>query len=469
MKARFWTACVLALSVVGATPSWGQTLPKPAEGPKKVVLDVQGPHAALLRKTLGRALSRSGFEVGYSRAGALKKKVTPKGVARLIRRRSAVALMMASVDKRTGRFVMLRVYGKGHFSKPAETKWSAEGTRALRKVPERRLARIAEFLRTLPGPRAPVALPPVRLPLPVVPESPREGATETPPVAATEASPPTAVAQAPLEAEGTPSAAESAEESAPPDLGVSLDEPETETSASPSPLEVSVGVRGFSRRLAVADVPTQPFPRYRLGLGPSVVAEVDWFPGAHFSQGWVAHLGLTLGIETGFALRSTVGETVYPTDAQAFHVGVKGRIPLGSVQILPAFVYATRSFNFLPSLNRFEPAPVPDVAYRGPRATLDFHWVLVERFAVRVGGGFQAIPVAGELGSSAFFPRLKGNLVDAQVGLFVGLLPGWWLRGAVNFSHIFLWTHAEAGDRFSGESGLDQSWGASLALVFRLS
>lgn len=202
----------------------------------------------------------------------------------------------------------------------------------------------------------------------------------------------------------------------------------------PSPLRAVVGARLYSRAFRYTDGLWQLFPNagFREGLvysGQAMMPRVDvaWYPAAHVSAGWAAHLGLVGGYEVAFP-----GSLAYPgaTLSQAhslWFVGARARLPLGAVTLGLQADYASHDFSVtgdeaLP--NYPASSPFPDVTYSQLEVGADLEW----RIESMILGGHFSLDIVldeGQIGASIgaatqhpWFPSTSA--LGADFGVYTG-------------------------------------------------
>lgn len=202
--------------------------------------------------------------------------------------------------------------------------------------------------------------------------------------------------------------------------------------SGPSPFEIAVGMRGFSRELTyVQDVNANLRP-YSLGLAPAAFVEGGWYPGAHFSRGVAAVIGVVGDFTRSIATTSAVsGRATYTTTLQAFSAGLRGRFSLGRSEIGLSACAGRQEFSVAGDTEEGAAtaggAPVtrgyvPDVAYTYVRPGLDFRIALGD-LGVGLRGGYRFVIDAGEIQRAEWFP--KATVSAGDLGLFVEYaLPG---------------------------------------------
>jgi hypothetical protein len=233
----------------------------------------------------------------------------------------------------------------------------------------------------------------------------------------------------------------------------------------PVALRLSVGGRAFSRRFYFTDDLFGALGGYRLRLAPAVLVDAEWYPAAHFTSGLASALGLALGAEYALGLSSVAPDgTVYSTRVQRLRAALQVRFRPGAVELTPfaGFVWQAFSVDDIPGL------PLPDVDVQGIRAGLSARAPLSGPLGLtaHVAGIY---PLStGEIGSSAWFPRMVIGGLDTSVGITFALQRALELRLTGEYSRFWSTLNPEPGDPFIAGGALDFSWGATLAATLTL-
>lgn len=235
-------------------------------------------------------------------------------------------------------------------------------------------------------------------------------------------------------------------------------------------LDASLGPWLFSRNLSYTDNIFDQVRGYSVFPAFGMAADLTWFPGAHFSDGFFAHLGLTGAFQTSFGLSSSAeGSTAeFPTSAKAYSIGLVGRVPLGALEILPTFSYGQQSFE-IDHANAVTPKPanIPNVAYEylrigaGARVSLDDKWALLGSL------GYRFVMNAGEI-EDEYFPKLSAGAVDLELGAAYRLIAGFELRLTLDMQRYFMSMNPDPGDPYVAGGAIDQWFGATLSAAYRL-
>jgi hypothetical protein len=232
-------------------------------------------------------------------------------------------------------------------------------------------------------------------------------------------------------------------------------------------LDLTVGGRAFRRHLSYTDDLFGVLRAYDLNLGPAAYAAVEWYPGAHFSNGPLAHLGLVASGEYAFALRSRdpATDASYDTRAWSASLGVRARLPLGASEVGLTGAYLLQQYAVEGTRHGNDPG-VPTVTYQSLRAGLSARIALTGWFALTAGAGYLFVLSAGEM-SSEYFPRAQMGAVDAALGAALAVASEIEVRLGLDARRYFYSFHPEPGDPWIAGGALDHYFGATLGVALR--
>jgi hypothetical protein len=239
----------------------------------------------------------------------------------------------------------------------------------------------------------------------------------------------------------------------------------------PSPLMLIAEFAGFGREFSYTDDLFGALRAYSLGFAPMLGGKLYYFPAAHFTNSFAAHIGLDARIETAFGIKSQDSAMQeFPTTMWGFGIHARVRIPIETHSISAVFGYGMQSFR-IEAISPTIPAPdVPDVDYGFLRIGAEMRLV----FGVVVSElklSFLPLLGSGQLGSEEWFPRNSGGGLEA--GLVLGFLVTDWLEARAGFEYRRFWfsMNPEPGDPniaggaldhyFVGNIGLALHWPAS--------
>ncbi len=301
-----------------------------------------------------------------------------------------------------------------------------------------------------------------------------QAGASAPPRASPPASPPAPPAQAQAGLAPAPTALAAPSPSGPAVAAPSASVPTAEVARTPAlaagpslpvALRLSVGGRAFSRRFYFTDDLFGALGGYRLRLAPSALVDADWYPAAHFTSGPASAVGLSLGAESALGLSSVAPDgTVHSTRVQRLRAALQVRLRAGTVELTPfaGFLWQAFSVADIPGI------PLPDVEVRGLRAGLSARAPLWGPLGLTAHAAGIYPLSTGELGSSAWFPRMVTGGLDASAGLTFALQRSLELRLSGEYFRLWSTLNPEPGDAFIAGGALDFSWGATLAVTLTL-
>lgn len=238
----------------------------------------------------------------------------------------------------------------------------------------------------------------------------------------------------------------------------------------PVALNLAVGLKLFARRFYYNQDIFQSLSKYNLPVGPALQVEADWFPGAHFTKGPAANVGISFGFNYALGISSVANDgTRYGTSASRLRLAVMGRIKLGILELQPHFGWVMQSYTIAGGATGTAKPNVPDVRYSNLRVGLGTKLSLFGPLAVTAGFAYQAPLSTGEISSAAYFPRLKAGGLDANFGVTIGpLFNHVELRLSVDYIRYWFTLNPEPGDASVAGGALDDYRGASLMVAFTL-
>lgn len=227
-----------------------------------------------------------------------------------------------------------------------------------------------------------------------------------------------------------------------------------------SPLALSAGLRVFSRDFSYSGA-GNGLRGYGLGGAPALWLGGEWYPGAHFTTGVAANIGLVASFAQSFGVssgRDDGGSENYGTSMRTYDVGVRGRIPLGVHEIGVSFRYGGQSFHIDGALDPSSVAAagaaparsfVPDVSYGYIRPSIDARLRFGD-FGVGASFGYRKVLSFGDLGSSAWFPSVSANAVDLGVSVEYRLLGGLYAVAGGGLEHYSVTMNGSAASAANG-------------------
>ena len=266
-----------------------------------------------------------------------------------------------------------------------------------------------------------------------------------------------------LKAEGFPPpapepVAEEVEEDVPEETPPPAEEPEDEDSGRPSPLDASLGVGIYGRAFRYTDTVAQlgkpgaePLVDYNLDAAPMPFVNLHWYPAAHFTGGWLAHIGINggygQGIATSVAYNDGATDYTYSQSHNLYYAGLRGRIPVGFATFGLNANYSGHSFSLKNKESgaadgSFPDAVFPNVSYSMIEMGADAE-VRIGRVILGAHGSDLLVLDSGDIGSAAWFPNNStagvhfGGHVGFEISSMFDILAGVDIRAyGMNFNPI---------------------------------
>ncbi len=254
-----------------------------------------------------------------------------------------------------------------------------------------------------------------------------------------------------------------------------IPDPPRDRSNFPVALDIGIYGKVFHRELSYNDDLYGLLRGYTLQLGPAIELAGRWYPGAHFTDGFGAHIGIELSYERAFGIDSVPADPdddrVFPTRSQEWLVGLRGRFPYERHFFSLGLGYGSHLFVIEPS--------GPAVAGRGnlpeiPRTEYDFLRIHAEAmlavaggFHVTVGGGYRAVFSSGGIEDEVWFPDASVGGVEADIVLGYQLDNGLVIRLGFDWRRYFYSMNVELTSPWIAGGALDQYLGGSLGIAYR--
>jgi TolB-like protein len=237
----------------------------------------------------------------------------------------------------------------------------------------------------------------------------------------------------------------------------------------PPAFHLATGFYLTSRRFAYRDDLFGTLSGYRLGAAPAFGLDAQWYPGAHFTDGALANLGLHLRWVRAFGLQSrpsvdTDGSR-YDTRFGRIEGGARARLPLEAAELFAELGFGAQRFQV--SLPEQSSVTLPNVHYRYARVEAGLGYRLSTALRLDLAGAYLRPFGLGELGSEEWFPRTTGHGVDLRGALALHVAAGLEVRLALELRRMFFAMNPEPGDPWVAGGAVDQVWMAGAELGYR--
>jgi hypothetical protein len=435
-----------ALLVLLATPAWAF-----AE-PRVVVSDFKGANGKWVRKAIVDVLEDHSVElIPPKKASATAKSSgaeldTESGRVRVAKRLDLEAFVdgttITGLKKKI--IITIKVYSGHDGMQAAEFKSAQVKATTLKEIKAKFWNVIAPVLKDHGGGETAAGLEEVATPS-AVPVKP------LPPVAAAPqrrfAPPPPRAAPQPEQDRELPPGIVAQEHDTENEEALALEEhPDQEEPSTnrPQALDLSIGARIGSRNFGYKD--SLPGLRsYSLGPSPNLAFEGRWYPGAYFSEGALANIGLDLRAElmVGVSSENSSGQK-FDTSSHAFGLGVRGRLPLGALELGALVGFGQHQFG-LSDAGTVQPG-VPDIAHNFIRAGLEGRYRVIAPLTVQLRAAYLFGLGLGELTDKSWFPHASGDGVEAELAFRFSLTRAFGVELAVGVQRYFMSLNPEPTD-----------------------
>jgi hypothetical protein len=231
-------------------------------------------------------------------------------------------------------------------------------------------------------------------------------------------------------------------------------------------LDLAVGFRGFTRSLTY----NQDLYRgsslglrgYNLTLGPAFVASVTAYPGAFFSDGVAALIGLQLDLEQAIGVASNAppggafpNGATFPTIIHDYSGALRGRWAFqGGHEVALLVGGGEHAFSFRSSggADRGQ-LDLPDTIYQYLRVGAEARLELPSNFTATIGAGFRDVLNQGgnkagvrQIASPGYFPYLQVAGIDAGLTVGYHITPSIEARAGLDLRRYFFAMNAIPAD-----------------------
>lgn len=235
----------------------------------------------------------------------------------------------------------------------------------------------------------------------------------------------------------------------------------------PPAFQLAAGLKILRRDFSYKDDIFGQMRPYSHRGAPVLSMEAHWYPGAHFTDGAAANLGLDFRAEVGVALESADSSGVeYPTDTSAWSLGARYRIGFGEHELAPLIAYGTHSFQ-IDAASADNPKPeVPDVDYDFVRLGMEGRFQILDVLAIRARLAWLHVTSAGEIESEVWFPRLSLNGAELSAGIGYAIAEDFEVRADLEMRRYFYTMNPEPEDPWIAGGALDRYIAGSLGVAW---
>lgn len=243
----------------------------------------------------------------------------------------------------------------------------------------------------------------------------------------------------------------------------------------PMALAIEIGAGGFSRDFEYREN-LSSLPVYDIAVPPIGWVGLQWFPVAHFDDGALAHIGLRARGQMAFGLSSGLesgSDQEFSTTSTMLEVGVRGRLPLGGLQLGADISYGSHTYKIDSATDpmgvEVDPG-IPSASYGYLRFHIDASLALGDSASIGLGFGLLPLLSLGEI--ETWFPQAGGLAMEGDVNFAYELFSNFDLVASIGARRYAVTIDPTVEDVNRGEpiaaGFVDQYIAGQLGLRFRL-
>ena len=253
------------------------------------------------------------------------------------------------------------------------------------------------------------------------------------------------------------------------DMVVTADEAERNRPEDRRPgeaLRAFLGVGSPYRSLAYREPLTQTLGDYQLSGTPLADLQLAFFPARLATDSWLSWFGIDARVQLALATptRDRDGNQ-FKSRYDAFHVGLRARVPLGLHYVSVFSGYAMSNFTITPQSSAAG-SPAPSVDYRTIRSGIGGELSLTRTFALGLDAAYLGYLSVGEIGR--WFPRATAGGVELGMFATYAITSGVHARLSAAYQRTFFDFHAQPGDKNIAGGAIDQYLAVSLGAGVQL-
>lgn len=245
--------------------------------------------------------------------------------------------------------------------------------------------------------------------------------------------------------------------------------PPQDAAPRPVALDASLGARLTHRALRWSDNLFGEQRDYTAPVAPYLTADVQWFPAAHVTASWPAHVGVYASGAFAVGVDSTDSRgRAFDTTAYEVRAGLLGRLPLGLHALTAGVGYERRSFVVAPVEALADPDDpgVAGVTYDSLALDLDARLRASRRVSLSLGAT-GALPLRfGDL-ADRLFSGASGASIELRGGVAWVADAGVELRAIASYRRYFLAMNPAPGDRWIAGGLVDEFASLTLSVALR--
>ena len=225
-------------------------------------------------------------------------------------------------------------------------------------------------------------------------------------------------------------------------------------------LRAVLGLGSPYRSLSYREPLTKSLGDYQLSGAPMVDINVAFHPARLATDNWLSYIGLDLRAQVALSTPShdNAGND-FKSRYDAFHIGLRARVPVGAHYISAFSGYAMNRFSISPE-NKGVTSPAPSVDYRTIRSGLGGELALSDSMMLGLDAAYLNYLSVGEIGK--WFPRATAGGIEFAMFATYLVTPAIFARASAPYQRTFFDFNSRPGDKNIAGGATDQYLALSL-------
>lgn len=231
-------------------------------------------------------------------------------------------------------------------------------------------------------------------------------------------------------------------------------------------LRAFIGIGSPYRSLAFNQPITSSLGDYQLSGAPMADLNVSFHPARFATDNWLSWFGLDAGASIALTTPTVDRNgTSFKSRYDAFHVGLRARIPVGQHYVSAFSGYAMSRFSINAPSNDVR-TPSPSVDYRTLRSGLGTEIVLTDALALGLDAAWLNFLSVGDIGK--WFPRATAAGFETALYGTYAMTDDIFMRLAASYQRTFFDFNSRPGDKNVAGGAVDQYLALSLGAGVKL-
>jgi hypothetical protein len=228
----------------------------------------------------------------------------------------------------------------------------------------------------------------------------------------------------------------------------------------------SLGFGSPYRNLAYSSPITSSLGNYQMSGAPMLDLNLVFFPARPFTDGVASWFGLDVRGQVAFSTPTVDRDgNKFKSSYDAYHVGLRARVPVASHSISAFSGYAMNRFE-VTSTNKEVRAPTPSTDYRMIRTGAGAEFALTDTFLLGAEASILQFLSVGDIGR--WFPRASAGGFEVAAAATYSLTQGIFARAAASYQRTSFDLNPRPGDQYAARGAIDQYLALSVGAGLRL-